>query len=978
MKKLKNIAILNMWFKGLVLCLLLVASFQTFSQNMSINDNGAAPDPSAMLDISDTTKGFLPPRMNTTQMNNISSPASGLFLYNTDSLGYMYYNGSAWLSFGSRNTLGDTLSTNIYNASILSAGNVGSTNVDWIQNVNRSSGGTFDITFKSGIFTESPTIVVSCGASTGGHIASYNSLSQNGVTVYLTSETGATVNKVFSIVASKVGADFKQNSVNGVLSSIDISSSQLPESVVDSTRIIDTDGDTKIQVEENTNDDIIRFDNAGTETFTFQEGKIGVFNGGNSVFIGRGAGSGDDLTATNNIGIGDSALSKNTGNGNVSIGANSMFNNIAGQGNVTIGEEALFNNSGGNSNVAIGRSSQRGMTSGGFNVAIGANADGANTTGSSNVIIGTEAGFNFGSSNTKSGSVFLGFQSGYAETSSNKLYIENGSSSTPLIYGDFAADSLVFNGRLTLDSAKNGTGYTFPGVRGNVGQTLISNGAGAVSWGTASGGTSLWTASATDIYFNSGGIAVGATSLTAGYKQEIAVTGGGAGGGGLLINNNASGNNLKTGIEINLSSGGNDKKYGTITKIIGKNNSADSLFGHYSEITPEDVAAPSFAYKSKFLGTDGTTYGFYSENEDYNYFSGNVGIGVAAPTALLELNNAINPRKVSFFTMADNDHQFLGFGTGFGELRYQVDQTTTDHVFYSGTSATTSAELMRIEGDGNVGIGTNSPSELLHISKLVGDAILLIESDTDNNDENDNPRIQFVQDGGAVSGFLGFEGTGGVTITNSISNAFLLSTINASPFQFAINSTLRMTLSSDGNLGIGTSTPEGILSIVDNGNSNPGILLSGFGDAEGDIAVLAGEQLQIGHWDGTTSTNRITMDTDGNLEVNEELQTNETADFHMLPIGMASFNISGTSCLVRTGTGNITCSYNGTGNYTVTVSGHSASMNNDIVQATITDGGTGEISISDGGAGFNITIRPSSGIGSVNRDFSIIIYSEND
>jgi hypothetical protein len=41
------------------------------------------PDASAQLDITSTTRGFLPPRMTTTQRDAISSPAAGLVIYNT-------------------------------------------------------------------------------------------------------------------------------------------------------------------------------------------------------------------------------------------------------------------------------------------------------------------------------------------------------------------------------------------------------------------------------------------------------------------------------------------------------------------------------------------------------------------------------------------------------------------------------------------------------------------------------------------------------------------------------------------------------------------------------------------------------------------------------------------------------------------------------------------------------------------------------
>jgi hypothetical protein len=43
----------------------------------------ASPSASAQLDVASTTRGFLPPRMTTTQRDAISSPAAGLVIYNT-------------------------------------------------------------------------------------------------------------------------------------------------------------------------------------------------------------------------------------------------------------------------------------------------------------------------------------------------------------------------------------------------------------------------------------------------------------------------------------------------------------------------------------------------------------------------------------------------------------------------------------------------------------------------------------------------------------------------------------------------------------------------------------------------------------------------------------------------------------------------------------------------------------------------------
>ena len=57
-------------------------------------------DPSAKLQVDSTTKGFLPPRMTTTQQNAISTPADGLIIYNTTTLTHQFRQNGAWTSVG--------------------------------------------------------------------------------------------------------------------------------------------------------------------------------------------------------------------------------------------------------------------------------------------------------------------------------------------------------------------------------------------------------------------------------------------------------------------------------------------------------------------------------------------------------------------------------------------------------------------------------------------------------------------------------------------------------------------------------------------------------------------------------------------------------------------------------------------------------------------------------------------------------------
>jgi hypothetical protein len=51
---------------------------------------------SAILECISTTKGFLPPRMTTTQINAIASPATGLEVFNTTLNCTCFYNGTGW------------------------------------------------------------------------------------------------------------------------------------------------------------------------------------------------------------------------------------------------------------------------------------------------------------------------------------------------------------------------------------------------------------------------------------------------------------------------------------------------------------------------------------------------------------------------------------------------------------------------------------------------------------------------------------------------------------------------------------------------------------------------------------------------------------------------------------------------------------------------------------------------------------------
>lgn len=73
-----------------------MAEFKNGSLGLGTNN----PDASALLDITSTTQGFLPPRMSTTQKNAIVSAATGLILYDTSFNNLQEYNGTSWSSVG--------------------------------------------------------------------------------------------------------------------------------------------------------------------------------------------------------------------------------------------------------------------------------------------------------------------------------------------------------------------------------------------------------------------------------------------------------------------------------------------------------------------------------------------------------------------------------------------------------------------------------------------------------------------------------------------------------------------------------------------------------------------------------------------------------------------------------------------------------------------------------------------------------------
>ena len=174
----------------------------------------------------------------------------------------------------------------------------------------------------------------------------------------------------------------------------------------------DADGNTKVQVEKNPNEDIIRFDLGGTENLALIKNTAGMprlefSNALSNTFLGKDTGkantTGDFNTATgrsalftnttggNNTALGFAALYSNTfGDFNTANGGLALYSNTYGHSNTAVGFEALVSNAVGNGNTAIGRKALY-ANSGGGNTAIGFEALSANVAGTGNTATGQEA-----------------------------------------------------------------------------------------------------------------------------------------------------------------------------------------------------------------------------------------------------------------------------------------------------------------------------------------------------------------------------------------------------------------------------------------------------------------------------------------------------------------------------------------------------------------------------------------------------------
>jgi hypothetical protein len=136
-----------------------------------------------------------------------------------------------------------------------------------------------------------------------------------------------------------------------------------------------------------------------------------------------------------------------------------------------------------------------------------------------------------------------------------------------------------------------------------------------------------------------------------------------------------------------------DSDGGTNTRIVLSGNTRGGYSGNIEYITTSS-------------GIHSWITGSSSERMRLNNL-GFLGIGTNAPNASLQLGNIISYRRLVLYEIANNDHQIVGMGSNSG-LTFQNPNTTDSFQFRAGTSASTSNELMRLTGTGQLIIGNTS------------------------------------------------------------------------------------------------------------------------------------------------------------------------------------------------------------------------------------------------------------------------------
>ena len=466
----------------------------------------------------------------------------------------------------------------------------------------------------------------------------------------------------------------------------------------------------------------------------------------------------------NNSAFGSRTLVYNTtGNANSAFGQSALLSNTTGISNVAVGLGALQNNTTGSNNGAVGRTALFLNTTGGSNHAFGNSALYNNTTGNYNSAIGQSAGVNNAQS-ASSNNTFLG---AYTDLDSNANSWAN---STAIGYNaKITASNQIVLGTSTETTAIPGKLFTTgdASLNGNLtlGGNLVVNGNLSVKEFTQS---SILNTITTNVFS---------------VSEDLSLN------GRLLVSSDAS-------FAGNLWAGGN----AVVNKLV----------------------SPTISSSGDMRINTASAYTLYLNNDKS---TGDVRINTGSSSSHTYIENGslrFSSAQVPFVTTADfstishsNITNAPNYGLGWfsdSQAAYSNSTTGTQAMYMSGYGGikmfSGGAFRLGITSGGNVGIGTTNPSHQLSVGGSSGMAIYSNISGTTQT---------FNSTGGNAGTYIGWNMLNGGAETdivnfNSGSYSGGFAFYNTTGSTFSSSSPLLMRITAAGNVGIGTTNPQTILS----------------------------------------------------------------------------------------------------------------------------------------------------------------------
>ena len=138
--------------------------------------------------------------------------------------------------------------------------------------------------------------------------------------------------------------------------------------------------------------------------------------------------------------------------------------------------------------------------------------------------------------------------------------------------------------------------------------------------------------------------------------------------------------------------------------------------------------------------------------------------------------------------------------SGTSEYDGYIEYQHTDRRFLFGTATGT---RMTIDSGGKLGVGTSDPSVLLHIAATEPQFYI---QDSNSTGNNVNATLQFRDSSNTQQSYYGYA-------SGSDSHLSLFNTMSSGNLRFGTESNERLTITSDGKIGVGTISPSQILEI---------------------------------------------------------------------------------------------------------------------------------------------------------------------